>query len=76
MWIRINYISNSGSGPASCSNGFTLMQKCKVAEFIVPDWGDKVNYAMGLSYRPSKLYIGWHGGPGRQPYAGVDYVPQ
>jgi hypothetical protein len=27
-----------------------------VAEFIVPDWGDKVNYAIGLSYRPARLH--------------------
>jgi hypothetical protein len=38
-----------------------------VAEFIVPDWGDKVNSGIGLSYRPA-------GGPVRQPYGGVDYI--
>jgi hypothetical protein len=25
------------------------------AEFIVPDWGDKVNSGIGLSYRPARL---------------------
>jgi hypothetical protein len=38
-----------------------------VAEFIDPDWGDKVN-----SGPPAT----WAGGPVRQPYAGVDFIPQ
>jgi hypothetical protein len=25
-----------------------------VAKFIVPDWGDKLNSGLGLSYRPSR----------------------
>jgi hypothetical protein len=29
-----------------------------VAKFIVPDWGDKVNSGIRLSYRPPG-YIGW-----------------
>jgi hypothetical protein len=35
------------------------------AEFIVPDWGDKVNYGIGLSYRPAKLHrlAGRHDNP-------------
>ena len=44
-----------------------------VAEFIVPDWGDKVNSGIGLSYRPARLH---RQRPVRQPYAGVDYIPQ
>jgi hypothetical protein len=24
-------------------------------QFIVPDWGDKVEYGIGLSYRPARL---------------------
>jgi hypothetical protein len=27
-----------------------------VAKFKVPDWGDKVNSGMGLSYRPARLH--------------------
>jgi hypothetical protein len=27
-----------------------------VAKFIVPDWGDKVDSGIGLSYRPARLY--------------------
>ncbi len=45
-----------------------------VAEFIVPDWGDKVNTGIGLSYRPTRLHRLC--GPVCQPYAGVDYIPQ
>jgi hypothetical protein len=26
-----------------------------VAKFIVPDWGDKVDFGIGLSYRPTKI---------------------
>jgi hypothetical protein len=29
---------------------------CTVAEFINPDWGDKVNSGIGLSYRPARLH--------------------
>ncbi len=39
--------------------GVHLLMKRAVAKFIVPDWGDKVGYRIGLSY----------GGPVRQPYA-------
>jgi hypothetical protein len=28
-----------------------------VAEFIVPDWGDKVNSVNGLRYRPARLHV-------------------
>jgi hypothetical protein len=32
-----------------------ILQYCETAEakFIVPDWGDIVNYGTGLSYRPA-----------------------
>jgi hypothetical protein len=40
-----------------------------VGKFIDPDWGDKVNSGIGLSAT-------WAGGPVRQPYAGVDLIPQ
>jgi hypothetical protein len=32
-----------------------------VAEFIVPDWGDKVNSGIGLSYRPA-THVAWRAG--------------
>ncbi len=41
-----------------------------VAEFIDPDWGGKVNSNIGLSFRPAGA-----GGPARQPYAEVDFIP-
>ncbi len=30
-----------------------------VVKFIVPDWGIKLTPALGLSYRPARLHIGW-----------------
>ncbi len=32
-----------------------------VAKFIFPDWGDKVNTGIGVSYRPDRLHglAGW-----------------
>jgi len=26
------------------------------AQFLVPDWGDKIDYGIGLSYRPPRLH--------------------
>jgi hypothetical protein len=46
-----------------------------VAEFIDPDWGDNVNSGIGLSYQPARQAT-WASGPVRQPYAGVDFIPQ
>jgi hypothetical protein len=46
------------------SLAFTFL--ISVAKFIVPDWRDKVDYSIGLSYRdyrPSR--------PARQPYARI-----
>ncbi len=50
---------------------------CPVAECIDPDWGDKVDSDIGLSYRLARL----HGLAGRydnpsQPYEGVDFILQ
>jgi hypothetical protein len=42
-----------GGVGASRKGGEGLCQA--VAEFLVPDWGDKVNCGIGLSYRPSRL---------------------
>jgi hypothetical protein len=32
------------------------------AQFRVPDWGDKVDYGIGMSYRPVRLHwlAGWY----------------
>jgi hypothetical protein len=45
------------------------------AQFIVPVWGDKVDYGIGLSYRPV-MQATEAGGSVRQPYAIVDFIPQ
>ncbi len=47
------------------------------AEFIVPDWGDKVNSGIGLPYRPFRLQrlAGWYDLWVRQSYARVNYIP-
>ncbi len=35
---------------------FCLLPSFSVAEFIVPDWGDKVNSGIRLSYLPAMLH--------------------
>jgi hypothetical protein len=42
--------------------------------FLVPDWDDIVDSGIGLSYRPARIHKA--GGPVRQPYAKVDFIPQ
>ncbi len=32
------------------------LEEYAVTKFIVPDWGDKVDSGMGLSYRPARLH--------------------
>jgi hypothetical protein len=32
------------------------LEEYAVAKFIVPDWGDKVDSGIGLSYRPARLH--------------------
>ncbi len=49
------------------------MKANSVAEFMVPDWGDKVDYGIGFSYRTAMPMQ--PGGPVRQPYAGVNFIP-
>jgi hypothetical protein len=44
-----------------------------VAEFMDPDWGEKVNVSIGLSYWPAGLCAGR---PVRQLYVGVNFIPQ
>ncbi len=53
-------------GPRSTFMGRT------VDEFIVPDWGEKVNSGLGWQTGPPGNLAG---GPVRQPYAGVDFIP-
>jgi len=36
--------------------GLVLTLTNPVAKFIVPDWGDKVDSGIGVSYRPAKLH--------------------
>ncbi len=50
-----------------------MLISISVAKFIVPDWGDKVDSGIGLSYLPTRL----HRLAGRYttPYAGVKYSP-
>jgi hypothetical protein len=48
-----------------------------VAEFIDPGWGDKVNSGIGLSTVCRTGPLGYmDGGPVRQPYAEVNFIPQ
>ncbi len=43
------------------------------AQFLIPDWEDKVNYGIGLSYQPTRL----HRPVGRyDSYAIVNFIPQ
>ncbi len=46
-----------------------------VAEFIVPDGGHKVDSGIGFSDRPTRLVHRLAGGPVRQTYYGVNYIP-
>jgi hypothetical protein len=50
-----------------------------VAKFVIPDWGNKVDSGIGLSYRPARLHtmqcIGWQAGM-TTLYARVNYIPQ
>ncbi len=53
-----------------CDKFYTMQPP--VAKFLVPDRGDVVDSGKGLSYRTARI----SGGPVRQPYARVDYIPQ
>jgi hypothetical protein len=61
-----------------------------IAKFIVPDWGDKVNFT-NVHTVQHEFYVTFPsnlchlrpysqstkaGGPVRQPYGGVDYIPK
>ncbi len=45
------------------SSVFTIVCGTPVAKFIVPDWTDKVDSGIGLSYRPARLHIGRYDNP-------------
>ncbi len=47
-----------------------------VTKFIVPDWRDKVDFVIGIIPGRHAGYIGWRGGPVRQPYAIGDFIPR
>ncbi len=47
-----------------------------VDEFMDSDWGDKVNSRIGLSLIPDRQATWVAAVPVRQPYAGVDFIPQ
>jgi hypothetical protein len=53
---------------------FIAYRKESEAKFLVTDWGDIVDCCIRLSYQPASLCD--LGGPVRQPYAIVDYIPQ
>jgi hypothetical protein len=38
------------------TNNNRNIEKSFKAQFIVPDWGDKVDYGIGLSYQPGRLH--------------------
>jgi hypothetical protein len=42
-----------------------------VVKFMVPDWGDKLDPGIGLSYRPDRIHIGRY-----DNLAGVNYIPR
>ncbi len=51
------------------------IEKSLVAEFIIPDWGDRVNSSIGCRTVPSRQDT-FTGGRVQQPYVGVDSIPQ
>ncbi len=57
------------------AGGAPTCPSAPVAKFLVPERGDIVDSGIGLLPRPAGLHT-QAGGPVRQPYAGVDYIPQ
>jgi hypothetical protein len=53
---------------SSISDFTKLKYQRAAAQLIVPDWGDKVDYGIGLSYRHVG-YIGWRAGTTTQCYS-------
>ncbi len=50
------------------------MIKGPVAKFLVPDWGDIIDFWHRIVIPACQAT--YAGGPVRQPYATVDYIPQ
>ncbi len=45
------------------SHPFLLQPAAVEAQFLIPDWGDKLDYGIRLSYWPYRLpFVGWHAG--------------
>ncbi len=65
--ISFTIISTSYTSPLSRAHS------SPVAKFIVPDWGVKVDFGVGLLYRPTRIHT-HAGGPVRQAYAIVDFI--
>jgi hypothetical protein len=42
--------------PESTVDALPFRKLTPEAQFIVPDWGNKVDYGIGLSYRPVRLH--------------------
>jgi hypothetical protein len=57
------------------AGGAPTCPSAPVAKFLVPERGDIVDSGIGLLPRPARLHT-QAVGPERQPYTGVDYIPQ
>jgi hypothetical protein len=53
------------------AGGAPTCPSAPVAKFLVPERGNIVDCGIGLLHRPASLC-----GPVKQPYSGVDYIPQ
>jgi hypothetical protein len=73
--IALKIFCESGQQTRIDTISFGNVKKCyldySVAKFYVPNWGDKVNSGIGLSYRPAGLYR-----PVLQINAGDNFTPQ
>jgi hypothetical protein len=49
MWLKNLFV------PESTVDALPFRRLTPEAQFIVPDWGNKVDYGIGLSYRPVRL---------------------
>ncbi len=67
-----------GRGGKGVLNMSGSMFKCSGIDYSIcgdPWLGDKVDYVIGLSYRPKAHEPMQAGGPVRQRFAGVDFIP-
>ncbi len=56
---RRNQLQGHLSRPDSPPAG---QRQSSIAKFLVPDWGDKVDYGIGSIYRPANPCIAWRAG--------------